>query len=155
MSFNYNPQDKIDNGGKAEPGEYLFKVDQVTETTFRTGSEGWKVQLLVGAFPDKDIKVFVNFVQSPAALWKFEEFCASLGFDFNAPPTGGWRPEQFEGRTGKALFKKPEKFLEVDTFLPASANNGPDTRRKAAPVARPASRSADEPPPPGDDDCPM
>ena len=131
MSFNYNPQDKIDNGGKAEPGTYPFTVSQVDETTFKSGNEGWKVQLAVQAFAERDITVFVNLVNTPSALWKMEEFCACLGFDFNNPPPGGWQPRQFEGKSGEALFKKPDKYLEVDMFIAASANNGPDAQRSA------------------------
>jgi hypothetical protein len=150
MSFNYNPADKTESGGgKAQPGTYKGKVDQITETTFRSGNDGWKVKLMVGALPDRDITVYCNLVQTPAALWKFEEFCNAFGFDFNSPPPGGWNPGQFEGKTFQAVFKAGEKYLEVDQFLPASANNGPDAKRPA-----PAKRM-DEPPPPGDDDCPI
>lgn len=152
MSFNYNPEDKTEGGGgKAQPGDYTFKVDQIEEVTFRTGSEGWKAQLLVGALADKDIKVFCNLVNTKAALWKMAEFLASIGLDFNNPPKGGWEPTACEGKVGKATFKLGEKgYLEVEAFLPASANNGPDAR-KAAPARKPVSN---EPPPPSDDDCP-
>lgn len=123
MSFNYDPKDKVE-GGKAEPGKYKFKVDQIAEATFKTGSDGWKATLLVAAFPDRDVKVFENFVNGPNSLWKFEEFCMAFGYDFNNPPKGGWNEQQFEGRFGEAEFVVGDRgYLKVDAFLPAKAGS--------------------------------
>lgn len=160
MAFDYNPQDKVEAGGKADPGEYTFKVDQITEVRFRTGSEGWKVELMVGALPDQDLRVYINLVNTPNSLWVFEAFCSALGFDFNAPPRGGWQPHSFENKMGRAKFKLGEKgYLEVDEFIPASANNGPDTRKAAAVRAAPPRQREpgddDEPPPISDSDIPL
>jgi hypothetical protein len=127
MAFDYNPEEKEEGGGRAEPGTYGFKVDDIKETTFRTGSEGWKVELLVSALPDKDIRVYNNLVNLPKALWKFEEFLNAFGFDFMNPPRGGYKPEQRINKTGKARFVKNDRgYLEVDEYLAATANNSDD-----------------------------
>ena len=133
MSFDYNPSDKTENeGGRAEPGVYPFVVDQITETVFRSGNSGWKVELMVGAFPDRDIRVFDNMVNTPNALWKFEQFCQAFGFDFTSPPPGGWKPEQFIGKQGTADFEMGDRgYLQVKFYSAASANNGPDARKPA------------------------
>jgi hypothetical protein len=146
-SFDYNPQDKTDApASNTVAGEYPYKVDDIQKTTFKSGNKGWKAVLLVGALPDKDVTVYCNFVQTPKALWKFAEFCQSLGLDFDAKPQGGWKPEAFLNRNGRALFKKPDKFLEVDTFLPAKASNGPDARapRTAQKAALAVSKEAQD-----------
>jgi hypothetical protein len=147
--FKCNPKDKTEGGGSAKPGIYPYVVDQITEKTFNSGNDGWKVELMVGAFPDRDIRVFCNLVNVPAALFMMEQFCNAHGVDFNS---GEYDPRDFEGKAGRAEFKNNEKgYLEVKAFLPASANNGPDTR-KSPPARRP---SGDEPPPLTDDDCPI
>ena len=149
MTFKCNPKDKTEGGGLAEPGTYTYKVDQIEETTFRSGNDGWKVTLLVSAMQDRDIRVFCNLVNVPAALFMMEQFCNAHGVDFNS---GEYEPRQFEGKVGKAIFEKGDKgYLQVKTFLPSSANNGPDARR---PAPRQSVRG-DEPPPLTDDDCPI
>jgi hypothetical protein len=146
--FKCNPKDKTEGGGSAQAGTYPYVVDHITEKTFNSGNDGWKVELMVGAFPDRDIRVFCNLVNVPSALFMMEQFCNAHGVDFNS---GEYDPTDFEGRSGKAAFVKNEKgYLDVKTFLAASANNGPDAR-KAAPARKPVSN---EPPPPSDDDCP-
>ena len=155
MSFSYNPQDKIDNGGRAESGTYTFKVDEITEKTFKTGNDGWAVKLMVAAFDDRDVTVFDNIVNVPSALWKFEQFCQAFGFDFLNPPEGGYQPHQFEGRLGKAEFEKDDKgYLKVKEYQPTAANNGPDSRQatRKADYSYGPPPMEDEPPPPTDVD---
>lgn len=134
MAFDYDPNDCADDGSDVQGGNLPFKVDVAEDTVFKTGSTGWKVQLLAGT-EKTDVRVYVNFVNTPKALWKFREFCASVGKDFDNPPKGGWKPAHFEGLLGRAMFHRPDKYLEVDQFLPAG--DGP----------------ADDPPPPTDDDA--
>lgn len=151
----YNPEEKIDGGGKAAPGMYRFRVDKAEETMFRSGNEGLAVELAVAAFPDRDITVFSRFVYLPKSLWKLEEFFNSIGVDFARSQET--QPEDLIGLTGEAVFALGEKgYLEVDTYCAASANNGPDTRK---PAPRPAPKTTPKPAPsryrePGEDDAP-
>jgi hypothetical protein len=124
MAFSYNPDEKEDSGGRAEEGTYSFKVDDITEKTFKSGNDGWAVMLLAAALEDKDVTVYDNLVNVPTALWKFEAFCNALGYDFANPPAGGYKPEQFVNRMGKARFVKNDRgYLAVDEYLPASAGS--------------------------------
>lgn len=151
MPFNYNPQDKVDSGGRAEPGEYRFRVEEAAETVFRSGNEGLTLKLAVAAFPEKDITVFARFVYTPKALWRLEQFMAAVGVDFANPG----EPHGLIGKSGKATFVVGENgYLEVDNYLPANANNGPDTRRAATKTSTRAPARGAEPPPHGDDDVP-
>ncbi len=127
MAFNYNPDEREDSGGRADEGTYRFKVDDITEKTFKTGNDGWKLELLVSALEDRDIKVYDNIVNVPTSLWKFEQFCNAFGFDFMSPPAGGYKPEQFLNKMGKARFVKNDRgYLAVDEYLSANASGDSD-----------------------------
>lgn len=130
-------------GGKAHPGEYVFKVDVANEVTFKTGGEGLKIELLVGAFNNRDIRVYVNLSYSEKAQWRLKQFMDAIGVDYYRPPESA---HSLEGRTGRARFKANEKgYLEPDEYFPASANNGPD--HSYGPPAW-----GEDPPPPSDPD---
>lgn len=131
--MDYNPEDKVESGGTAQPGKYRFKVDEAVETTFRSGNKGLKAKLLVAAFSDKDITVYCNFVYLPQSLWKLEQFMSSIGLDFSDKSLTA---HDFVGLQGDAEFVAGEKYLEAGDFIAASANNG----AKSAP--RPAARKA-------------
>lgn len=157
MPLGYNPQDKIEGGsGKAQPGVYDFIVDECSEETFRSGNQGLKVKLLVAALETRDVTVFDRFVYVPKALWKLEQFMASVGVDFNNP----CEAHEIERRCGRASCVVGEKgYLEVEEYLPAMANNGPDTRKSAMQAAKPAMASGGGehdygPPPYTDEDAP-
>lgn len=150
--MNYNPADKAEGSGpvKAKPGKYRFRVEEATEKTFNSGNEGCRLVLLVAAFSDRDVKVFDNLIYVPNSLWKTEQFLASLGFDFNHSP----EVHRLVGKTGEAEFRINEKgYLEVDTYLPASANNAPGSR--PAVQRQTASQACDFGPPPFDDNVPF
>lgn len=116
----YNPNDMEEGGGRATAGTYEFKIDDAVETTFRSGNDGAKVTLMVGAFATKDVKVFENFVYLPQALWRLKSLMEAVGLDFAANPD----VEELINLTGKAKFRVGEKgYLEVEEFLPAKANN--------------------------------
>jgi hypothetical protein len=145
MTFNYNPDDRPEDGEAefAKPGVYEFVVDDIRETTFSTGSEGWNVRLMVGAFDSRDIKVYDNIVNTARALWKMEQFLNAFGLDFNNIPSGGWRPDGFIGQSGKADFVRGARgYLEVKAYLPAKAGKNPAAK-------------SNEPPPHGDSDAPF
>jgi hypothetical protein len=132
--MNYNPEEKVEStgGGKAEPGRYRFKVDSAIEKTFRSGNEGLETVLLAGAFETRDVKVFARFAYTPKALWKLEQFMQSIGLDFQDKSL---QPADFFGRTGEADFILDEKgYLEVENFIPASANNGAMKRPQMQPA---------------------
>ena len=101
-----------------KPGTYGFKVDSVEETTFSTGSEGYKVTLLVNN-GDKDMTVFTNLVKTPKAAWKISEFCKSLGLVMKDVGS----PLEFMNKMGEAEFglKKydGQTYLEPKKFIPA------------------------------------
>ena len=140
-------------GGKAQPGEYPFKIDEAEEVTFKTGSEGLKLTLLVGAFETKDIKVFARLSYSEKAQWRLKQMFDSIGGDFYNPPEDA---RELEGLGGKAKFKCDEKgYLEVEEWLAGSANNGPDSKRTDYSKVGPKAWSNDEPPPHSDDDTPF
>jgi hypothetical protein len=159
--MNYRPGDKIDGGGRAEPGTYVFRVDEARETTFKTGTEGAEVTLMVGAFTDRDIKVFERFAYMPKALWKLEQFMNAIGEDFAHPG----EIYDLVGKTGRAEFEHDEKgYLRVKEYIPANANNGPDSKPTQRTAQRPPPHpssgyrqpEADKGPPPhSDDDCPF
>ena|SRR3990167_5843328 len=138
-------------GGKAQPGEYAFTIDEAEEVTFKTGSEGLKLTLLVGAFESKDIKVFARLSYSEKAQWRLKQMMDSIGADFYSPPEDA---RELEGLTGRAKFKCDEKgYLEVDEWLAGSANNGPDSKKYDKPGQK--EWDDDEPPPHSDSDTPF
>jgi hypothetical protein len=131
--MNYDPTTLVENDRtKAAPGTYDFYVEQAEDTTFKSDNEGITLTLQVAALPERDIKVFDRLVFVPKALWKVSQLLASLngGFDFNSPP----ETNRLIGKSGKAKFVAGEKgYLEVEEYLPQSANNGPDSRLGEAP----------------------
>jgi hypothetical protein len=149
MGLGYNPEDKEEGGGRAAAGEYDFVVDDAEETTFRSGNDGLKVKLMVGAFDDRDVTVFDRFVYLPSSLWKLEEFLASIGCDFNNSPNA----HEIIGMQGRASFVPGDRgYIEAETYIAASANNAPSRSRSSANYDPPPGL---EPPPLTDDDCPL
>lgn len=143
MPMNYNPDWKAEGGGRAEPGTYQFKVDDAEEKTFNSGNDGCKLTLMVGALPDRDIHVFENLMYVEQSAWRIREFLESVGCSYERPPDA----RDLINKTGTAKFKLGKNgYLEVETFLPASASNGPDTRTSRGGYGNP--------PPPTDDDMP-
>lgn len=152
MGLGYNPNEKTEGGGRADEGEYDFVVDDAEEKTFRSQNEGLAVTLMVGAFADRDVKVFDRFVYLPQSLWKLEEFLASLGCDFNNSPDA----QELIGMQGRASFVKGEKgYLEPDTYVAASANNAPSRSSRPSRAPTGGDTGLSEPPPLTDDDCPL
>ena len=157
MGMNYNPND-YEEMPSIEDGEYFFTVDGAEEKQFRTGSEGCALKLSVAATMDKDITVYDNLIYTSKALWKTKQFLWALGLDFDNPP------EVYElvGKQGRAKFKREDKYLKVEEYLPALSNNGPDTRKQSSSPfgggqrhSPPSSYTQDEPPPLGDEDIPF
>src|SRR5689334_13354163 len=97
--MNYNPDEKVDS--HAAPGEYPFKIDDAQECRFRSGNEGCKLTLLVGALANRDVTVFDNLVYVPSALWKAEQLMKSIGLDFYRPP----EVHELVGKMGRAKFE--------------------------------------------------
>lgn len=123
MPLGYNPNDKQDTS-RAEPGDYDFTVESVTERTFNSGNSGLEVKLHVAAFANRDVTAFDRFVYTGKALWKLEQFFQSIGLDFSNPPEGN----DLLQRRGRATFVHDDrKYLVPETYHPASANNGPDS----------------------------
>lgn len=121
--MDYNPQDMVEGGGRAKPGEYSFYVEHAEETTFRSGNRGLVVTMQVAAFAERDVKVFDRMTYVPTALWKVKQFMDSIGLDFNASPPVA----TLMGKRGRAKFVCGEKgYLEAEEYLPAPADNGPD-----------------------------
>jgi hypothetical protein len=127
MALGYNPGDKSSDGPvKAQPGTYAFTIEEAQEKTFASGNRGLRVVMQVGAFADRDVKVFDNFMYLPQSLWKLGQFLAALGFDYNNPPD----EDELIGCGGRAKYVVGKNgYLEAEEYLPA----------KAAQSARPTS----------------
>lgn len=167
----YNPREKTEGtgGGRAEPGEYPFHIEDAVELTFKSGTEGCKLTLQVGAFQDREIKVFDNLMYLPQSLFRTENLLQALGFDFNNPP----EVHHLIGKTGRAKFviDKESGYLKVQTYIvpkaPSAAQAGlprvtpqPRSAPARAPAAaqRPLPRGkqpGDDEPPPFMDDVPF
>ena len=116
---------EVPQSNRAVPGVYSFIVEDATDETFKTGSHGVKLVLMTAALNDRDVKVTTRLVTVKNALWKVKEFLDSVGLPFSPPPP----TESLVGRHGRAEYELDEKgYLVVKNFLPASANNGPDSR---------------------------
>lgn len=149
-------------GGRAPEGDYDFKVDDAVPKTFASGNRGAKITMLVGAFDNRDVKVFENLVYVDEARWKIDQFLTALGFDFMNPP----ELEDLIGRTGRGHFAPNDKgYLEATEFYEASApaqrqapqrRPAPQQQRRPAPTQqRPAGQGYGYGPPPmTDDDAP-
>lgn len=153
MALNYNPADLDETkGGNIEPGDYVFVVANAEEVTFRSGNQGLKIELSVAALPDRDIKVFENFVYLPIALWRLREFMDSIGLDFGNMP--GLR--EIIGAAGKATFVENDRgYLTAKKFHAAPANNAPQRKPQPQRSTVQPDHFNDAPPPLGDDDVPF
>jgi len=121
--MHYDDSHVPEQQGRAVPGIYSFTVGDATDEIFKSGNAGVKIALQTAAFPDRDIKVTTRLVTVQSALWKVKEFLDSIGLPFSPPPA----TESLIGRSGRAEYVLDDKgYLEVKTFLPASASNGPD-----------------------------
>lgn len=108
-----------EGGGSFEPGIYSFKVEDIQEKTYRTGSAGYSVLLLVG-IGDRDVRVYDNIITNPTpgkkhAKWKLAALCRSVGVD----PAGGVDPAQLVGKSGTGDFIREEgsKYLSVGEYV--------------------------------------
>ena len=170
MPLGYNPSEMDPSAGRAEPGTYRFRVDEAAETTFRSGSHGLKLVLLVAAYADRDISVYDNLVYHPKALWKVDAMLKSVGLDFSSPPEA----HELIGRQGVAEFRLGERgYLEVAKYVPAvtDAPAANKVEKKASPAPqrqqsmpyqpqhppqrREQTAGWDEPPPYNDSDIPF
>jgi len=108
----YDPEES--SGQSHVPGIYTYRVVNIGDRTFSTGSHGVGMELSVSMGASK-VKVYANLVMVPKALWKVKEFTDSLGVEFDPPPSN----DSLIGREGEAEFKLGEKgYLEVLKFLP-------------------------------------
>lgn len=125
----YTPNEEAANSGgfSAEPGTYPFLVEEYTEKTFNTGSRGASLKLKVRVSPDKTITVYDNLVFVDKAQWKIKQFLEGVGLSYDPPP----EVRLIFNARGKAVFEVDDqgKYLRVAEYLPAPANNGPDTRQ--------------------------
>ena len=121
----YDDRKVPQSGGRAVAGVYSFYVGDAIDQFFKTGNPGVTLTLMTAAFPNRDVKVTTRLVTVKSALWKVNEFLQSVGVPFSPPPP----TESLIGKRGRAEFVLDDKgYLEVKSFLPASANNGPDSR---------------------------
>ena len=147
MSFYTPNREAAESGGRAPEGEYAYQVEQADEKTFSTRNSGVALMLLV-AIGDRDVKVFENLVDTPAAQWRIKQFMESINCDYMNPPP----LYQIPGKRGRAKFVVGDNgYLEVEEFLPASASNGPGRAPQEPPTRMPR---GNEPPPLTDDDVP-
>lgn len=134
MSYDPNNAAQTQKTEKARAGTYTYRIAEFYETKFRSGNTGIKAVLEVQAFPDRDIKVYDAFVYTETAIWKLQQLFESLRLNFNDPPD----TEHVVGMAGKAEFELNDKgYLGVRRYIPAEANNGPDTRmeQKFTPIS--------------------
>lgn len=108
---------------KVEPGDYTFKVDDIQEKNFKSGSSGLSVKLLAGV-GDRDVTVYDTVVVEPAAgknntIWRLKALAGALGFDAENIDTN-----KLLGKFGRASFKLEDGYLRVDRYEKADT---PDT----------------------------
>lgn len=119
MYVSFDDNDLKEGGGSVEPGIYHFKIEDIQEKQFKSGSGGLNIQLLVG-IGDRDVTVYETIVLNPApgkkhAKWKLAQLCRSVGVD----PEAGVDIAKLLGKVGRAEFVLPdgEKYLRVDTYF--------------------------------------
>lgn len=79
--FNYNPNEAGSGFDPLPAGEYEVIISEAKVTTFASGSRGIKVTLTVRDDVDQEggkRKVFENFVETPAAMFKFHNLAKGL-----------------------------------------------------------------------------
>lgn len=114
MRFDMGTEEQT-GGDEIPAGTYFFKVDEVAEKTFKTGSQGVSIKLLV-MIGSKDITVYDNLVATEKARWKWQQLAKALGL----PTKGEIDPHQFLNRMGVADFerKADSKYLQVGRYTP-------------------------------------
>lgn len=119
----FNPADKIDNPVIKE-GRYFFKVANANEQISKTsGNEMLKLVLAIKINDYNSIEVFDYLVNTPKALFKIEQFCKSVGLDFN---NGNLVIDDVLGTSGEAIFMyEPDistgrKYLKVQKYVSQS-----------------------------------
>jgi hypothetical protein len=127
----YDPNDYDPNAGgggwKPKPGVYPFEIRECVETRFKTGSHGITLTIDVFAGGKYPVKAFERVV-FPAALWKMEQICHSIGIPFDPAPEAGdlidkggeaeW--DTVEGNNGKTYLEAKEFLAKADGPLPGS-----------------------------------
>ena len=109
----YDPSAVTSGGGKVPDGEYQFVVREAYELTFKTGNQGVKVVMEMFA-DDRALTVFDNFAYTPGGLVRLNHFLTCLGLPFDPPPA----LEELPGKHGTALFKRGEKWLDPEEYIP-------------------------------------
>ena len=129
MKLNFDPNDAAD---KAEipQGVYDFKINNIQERVFGTGTEGITATLDVFLEDQgRIIKVYENLYYTKKALWRIRELCKCVSVDW---PEDGLDSDDLLGKSGTAFFgrKKGEKFLNLMEFIKPSTS---DSSKKLPP----------------------
>lgn len=126
MPLGYNVEHMKESGGEQaikefepdEPGVYKFKVDEFTETEFKTGRKGAKVKLLVDT-GKREATVYENVFYEKDMLWKLRSLFRALEMD----PDQEYEIWDVENKLGEAEFDLREyngkKMLSVKKFINA------------------------------------
>jgi hypothetical protein len=124
--LDFDPSTAEEGGGDyppLRPGEYEFKIEEASETVFKSGNKGLKLKLLVAYEGTRDIPCYANLVYTPNMLWKVKHLLEGVGFDFESPPDAwelvgkaGWA--QFGVKAGLDASGKPngKEYLDVKDF---------------------------------------
>lgn len=98
----YIPEDAIPKEGEVsfdpiEPGRYDASIFKAEETTFKSGTEGIKVDfILLGGEYDKR-HVFENYVLTDSCMWKFAHLLKATGYDLSNGVIKGFNPADLVG----------------------------------------------------------
>ena len=137
----YNPSIRSKKKGEVPPGVYQFRVFDIQERKFGTGTRGMTVTFDVFA-DNRVIKAYENMYYTEDAHWKLEDFFAALGLVWKEEEA--YDKEEILNKMGSAYWTraKGEKYLGVKEFImPKSAPNQKSGK--------------DTPPPMSDEDVPF
>ena len=132
MKLSFNVEDAADKRDIPN-GVYLFRIAQINERKFSTGTEGMSVQFDV--FLDNKsapITVWENMYYAPKALWKLRDMCKSVGVEFKQ----GLDSEELLRKSGRAFFhrKKGDQFLSLEEFIIPKDGSPPDEESPPIPA---------------------
>lgn len=158
MGLGYNPQEAIE--GTPVEGEFPFRIIEMKEDTFSTGSNGVKIRFHVKT-SDGIVKARLNIV-FPSGLWMLKQLCHSVGVSFD-PPADAW---DFEGKGGHAAwsieeYKGRRQMVPMEFYARPDAGpiqpplpRGPVTSPPTQAAQPPQQRQAQAQAPPPDDGMP-
>jgi|2_EtaG_2_1085320.scaffolds.fasta_scaffold62907_2 hypothetical protein len=112
----YNPKIRSKKKGEVPPGVYQFRVFDIQEREFGTGTEGMTITFDVFA-DNRVIKAYENMYYTDDAQWKLERFFEAIGLVWKEEEP--YDKEEILNKTGTAYFTraKDEKYLGVKEFL--------------------------------------